>query len=223
MKKAIFLLPLLLISSCQKALPLPTVIDGFWGEFGIDKNINVFPLSEKDHSSTLDRYLNRTDTVYFDMRMKIDPANYEAIGGDRYLSGFIKGFKAFGYPYIAPLGELPPAIGEGYTGPTLFSYDDTQNKFIPNYKESMKIIEEVFPHDKNIFVMCGGGGYAQWTKDFLISVGYDKDKIYNVGCYWNYVGPNDVKVKETNAEGETYYAFHRLSEIQIVFEELHAL
>ncbi|HZJ89216.1 MAG TPA: hypothetical protein VFD05_00850 [Bacilli bacterium] len=223
MKKTVFFIPLLLLSSCQKALPKPEVIDGFWGQFGIDKNINVFPLSESDTSSTLDKHLNRKDTVYFDMRMLVDPANYEAIGGDRFLSGFIKGFKAFGYPYIAPLGDLPPEIGEGYNGPTLFSYDESTSKYLPNYKESLNIISEVFPTDKYIFVMCGGGGYAQWTKEFLINLGYDEQKIYNVGCYWNYVGPNDVPVKETNEDGLVTYAFHRVSKINIVFEELHAL
>ena len=32
--------------------------------------------------------------------------------------------------------------------------------------------------------MCGGGGYASMTKNLLISLGYDQNKIYNVGGYW---------------------------------------
>ena len=63
-------------------LPKPEISEGLRGEFGIDKNIN-----EKN----IDEYLNRPDSVYRDMRMLKDPGNYEAIGGDSYLSGFVKG------------------------------------------------------------------------------------------------------------------------------------
>ena len=42
------------------------------------------------NEETIDNYLNRNDSVYRDMRMLKDPGNYEAIGGDSYLSGFIK-------------------------------------------------------------------------------------------------------------------------------------
>ena len=63
-----------------KPLPKPEVTTGLRGDFGIDKNIN---------ESNIDNYLNRTDIVYRDVRMLKDPANYEEIGGDSYLSGFI--------------------------------------------------------------------------------------------------------------------------------------
>ena len=36
--------------------------------------------------------------------------------------------------------------------------------------------------------MCGGGGYAGMTKNMLVSLGWDKDKIYVVGGYWFYEG-----------------------------------
>ena len=96
MKKKAFSLILLLVLSftlvgCGKtveennSLPKPEVTDGIRGEqFGIDKNIN---------EETIDNYLGREDTVYRDMRMLKDPGNYEAIGGDSYLSGFVKGFE----------------------------------------------------------------------------------------------------------------------------------
>ena len=48
----------------------------------------------------------------------------------------------------------------------------------------MDIIEQIFPKDKVIFLMCGGGGYAGMTKNFLVSMGWDENKIYNVGGYW---------------------------------------
>ena len=66
-----------------KKLPLPEITGGQRGELGIDKNIN---------ETTIDEYLNREDAVYRDMRMLEDPGNYENIGGDRFLSGYVDGF-----------------------------------------------------------------------------------------------------------------------------------
>ena len=66
----------------EKPLPTPELAEGLRGEYGIDKNIN---------EKTIDNYLNRTDTVYRDVRMLVDTASWENKGGDRYLSGYIKG------------------------------------------------------------------------------------------------------------------------------------
>ena len=77
-----------------KPLPLPEVTGGERGKLGIDKNIN---------ESVIDEYLNRSDSVYRDMRMFEDPAKYENIGGDRYLSGYVKGFEVVPLPYIIPV------------------------------------------------------------------------------------------------------------------------
>ena len=40
-------------------------------------------------------------------------------------------------------------------------------------------IEELFPKDKKIFLMCGGGGYANMMKEVHIHMGYDKDYNYD--------------------------------------------
>lgn len=213
MKKYIFLSILLIIlifSGCSaKSLPKPQTTDGYLGLFGVDKNINT---------ETIDKYLGRSDTVYRDMRMLIDPANFEAIGGDRYLSGFIDGFEVIPYPYLAPVIGLPPSVGEGYNKECLFGIDNDGN-YYPNYQESLMILEEIFPKDKNIFIMCGGGGYAMLTKTMLIKLGWDEEKIWHVGCYWNYQGKNNVQVKIEDNE-HTYYAFHRVDYILVEFESL---
>ena len=129
----VFLLVSTLVG-CNKSLPTPEVMDGLMGaQFGVDKNINV---------ETIDKYLNRKDTVYRDTRMLIDPANYEAIGGDSYLSGFINGFEVVPYPFLAPTIGLPSEVGNGYTGDTLFSIEN--NEYIPNYNESISIINSSF-------------------------------------------------------------------------------
>ena len=107
MKKV--LLSLVLIISCfsmcactKDELPKPELSEGIRGEqFGIDKNIN---------EETIDNYLNRSDSVYRDMRMLKDPGNYEAIGGDSYLSGFVKGFEVVPYPLIVNINGLPEEV-----------------------------------------------------------------------------------------------------------------
>ena len=191
-----------------KELPKPEITGGSRGELGIDKNIN---------ETNIDEYLNREDSVYRDMRMLEDPAQYENIGGDRYLSGYIKGFEVVPLPYLLNVEGLPEEVGQTYTGETLFRYEN--NQYIANYKESMSIIEELFPKDKVIFLMCGGGGYAGMTKNFLISLGWNADKIYNIGGYWYYRGKNNVEVKKT-IDGKDTYDFDIVPYHEIDFTKL---
>ena len=79
MKKtwSVLLLSLFLMALCacgdasQKKLPAPETDPS--ADFGVDKNI---------HMSTIDRYLDRDDVYYRDVRMLFDPADYAAIGGE---------------------------------------------------------------------------------------------------------------------------------------------
>ena len=195
----------------EDVLPKPEISEGIRGEqFGIDKNIN---------ESTIDEYLGRSDSVYRDMRMLKDPGNYEAIGGDPYLSGFVEGFEVVPFPYLTNVTGLPEEVGETYTGETLFTQDDSGN-YVANYEESMEILEAIFPKDKNIFLMCGGGGYAGMTKTMLVALGWDENKIYNVGAFWSYNGNNKVEVKKT-INGEDYYNFSIVPYYNIDFTTLH--
>lgn len=191
-----------------KELPKPEITGGARGELGIDKNIN---------ESIIDEYLNRPDSVYRDMRMLEDPGNYEAIGGDRFLSGYIEGFEVIPLPYIIPVTGLPGEVGDTYTGTTLF-YDDN-GTYVANYKESMDIIEKIFPKDKVIFLMCGGGGYAGMTKNFLVALGWDENKIYNVGGYWYYKGSHSITVKK-EVDGVVSYDFDKVPYHNIEFDKL---
>ena len=198
-------------NNVEETLPKPEISDGIRGEqFGIDKNIN---------ESTIDEYLGRSDSVYRDMRMLKDPGNYEAIGGDSYLSGFVEGFEVIPYPYLTNVTGLPEEVGETYTGETLFTQDESGN-YVANYEESMEILEAIFPKDKNIFLMCGGGGYAGMTKTMLVALGWDENKIYNVGAFWSYNGNNKVEVKKT-IDGEDYYNFSIVPYYNIDFTTLH--
>lgn len=212
-KKFVFILLIILIGvlgcSNKNYLPKPTVTGGERGSLGIDKNINEL---------TIDDYLNRTDSVYRDMRMLKDPANYESIGGDSYLSGFVKGFEVVPYPYLVNVEGLPSSVGNTYSGKTLFTYEN--NQYTPNYAESLEILEYLFPKDKYIFLMCGGGGYAGMAKNMLVSLGWDSDKIYNVGGYWYYNGKNNVIVKNEKYD-KVSYDFWKVTYHDIDFNNLH--
>ena len=200
---------LFFINNKQNKLPKPEVTSGVRGEFGIDKNVN---------EETIDNYLGKSDSVYRDMRMLKDPGNYEAIGGDSYLSGFVKGFEVVPFPYVVNVSGLPDEVGKTYTGKTLFT--EKNGNYTPNYEESMDVLEYLFPKDKNIFLMCGGGGYAGMMKNMLIELGWDENKIYNVGGYWYYKGENNVLVKRT-INNEVTYDFWKIPYHDIDFSMLH--
>ncbi len=190
-------------------LPKPELSEGQRGELGIDKNIN---------EATIDLYLGRDDAVYRDVRMLEDPGNYEAIGGDSYLSGFVNGFEVVPFPYIVTVSGLPEEVGDTYNGPTLFSFDG--ENYEANYKESLQILEDLFPKDKVIFLMCGGGGYSGMLKNMLVELGWDGSKIYDVGGYWFYEGENNIKVKRTLEDGSVVYDFYKVPYHEINFDAL---
>lgn len=204
-----FLLGKFVFPNLLMSLPEPELSEGERGQLGIDKNIN---------ESTIDQYLNRADAVYRDLRMLKDPGNYEAIGGDSYLSGFVDGFEVVPFPYLVNVTGLPSEVGGTYNGKTLFTNEDGSYK--ANYKESMDVLEALFPKDKVIFLMCGGGGYSGMMKEMLVALGWDEKTIYDVGGYWFYEGENDVKVKRDLENGKTVYDFYKVPYHEIDFEIL---
>lgn len=197
-----------------EALPVATV--DAESQFGVDKNINI---------ETIDNYLGREDTVYRDMRLLFDPADYAAIGGDADLSATIKGFKVTPFPYIGTLQALP--VGGAYDGECLYTIewneDGTVKSATPNYEESEMVLRELFPKDKNIFLMCGGGGYAGMMRTLLIYLGWDETKVYNVGGAWQYEGENkqELIVYPEDANGNVIDATWRADYAYIDFTRLH--
>ena len=207
---AVIISTLIFVEYKTKYLPKPTVTGGQRGQLGIDKNIN-----EKN----IDKYLNREDSVYRDMRMFKDEANYEKIGGDTYISGFVSGFEVIPFPYIVYVTGLPKEVGNTYSGETLYTKKEN-GKYVANYKESQEILEYYFPKDKYIFLMCGGGGYAGMMKNMLVDLGWDEDMIYNVGGYWFYKGKNNEVIK-TVRSNETVYDFWKVTYHDFNFDLLH--
>ena len=223
MKKLIpiLLLLALMLSACGtdsglSALPAPQTDEN--SQFGVDKNINM---------ETIDQYLFREDVAYRDVRMLFDPADYAAIGGEADLTRTIEGFKIVPYPYIATLAQLP--VEGAYNGTCLFTVEWSSKGSVlsaePNYRESMMILEELFPKDKAIFLMCGGGGYAQMTKELLIFLGWEESKLYNIGANWTYDGDHALEliVYPEYAGEPNIYATWRADYAWIPFEKLQSL
>ena len=199
----------------EKVLPKPELSEGLRGKYGIDKNIN---------ETTIDNYLDRSDTVYRDVRMLEDTATWENKGGDRYLSGYIKGFEVIPSPYLANYTDeyieqkKIENISGLYSGSTLFKLDNEGN-YTPNYKESMDILESIFPKDKNIFIICGAGGYAGQVKNMLVKLGWDEKLVRDIGGFWYYEGKNAINIKE-NIDGKDYYNFSKVPYYNIDFNSL---
>ena len=197
-------------------LPLPEVDTST--EFGTDIRIN---------QETIDDWLDRDDVVYRDVRMLYDPAEYSAIGGEADLTATIRGFKIVPYPYIATLQSLP--VANAYTGDKLFDVEWTDDGHVvyakPLYEESMMILEELFPKDKAVFLMCGGGGYANMTKQLLLYLGWDGSKLYNIGANWTYKGNNaeELVVYPESKDGNLIYAAWRADYAYIPFDKLNKL
>ena len=219
-KLSVFLALLILLASLSACgtseKQLPAAEPDQNSQFGVDKNINV---------DTIDDWLNRDGVAYRDVRMLFDPADYAAIGGDADLTHTIEGFKIVPYPYIATLQTLP--VSGAYSGDCLFDVkwasDGSIKSATANYDASMMILEELFPKDKAIFLMCGGGGYSGMMKSLLIYLGWDASKLYNIGGDWSYKGKHSLEliVYPEDANGNKIYATWRADYAYIDFTRLH--
>ena len=186
--------------------------------FGVDLNVNV---------TTIDRYLNLPGVVYRDARMVFDPADWASMNADPDLTTTVEGFSIVPYPYLATLEAIP--VANAYAGDTLFTltWEDEVDYAIadarPNYEESRTILEELFPRDATILLMCGGGGYAYMTKKLLVFLGWDPDRIYNIGGNWYYQGDHAVRLIERGgaADGSDVFALWRADIPTIDFSRLH--
>ncbi len=190
-------------SAADLPKPQPSTED----DFGIDVNINL---------DTIQDFLDIDGVVYRDMRMLEDSCEFEKVDGFRELCTCVDGYTVTPLPYIFELG--PMRVPSSYRKERLFDVDyEGEIKALdvrPNYEESMEILEKLFPRDKVIFLMCGGGGYAAMTRSCLIALGYDPEKIYHTGAGWGFDGscadpivtPCDDGTRLINTNGHTVWS-----------------
>ena len=53
--------------------------------------------------------------------------------------------------------------------------------FVPQYLESEQLVKNLFSRDKYIFLISQGGSEGSYLIKLLLQLGYDGEKIYNVG------------------------------------------
>lgn len=105
----------------ENPLPKQEKSEGLRGVYDIDKNIN---------EKTIDNYLDRSDTVYRDVRMLMDSATWENKGGERELTGFVDGFEFF--------ESIKEKYGDYYNLYTFETWYNEENaKLIYSFAESM--------------------------------------------------------------------------------------
>jgi hypothetical protein len=203
-------------SENESLAPLPPASPDPENQFGIDININM---------ATIDSFLGRDNVLYRDVRMLFDPAQFDEIGGDSGLSYTLEGFRIIPFPYI---GTLPPLPVEGrYDGDVLYVIEWNEDMgirtAIPKYLQSSQILEEVFPKDVPLVLMCGGGGYASFMKKLLVFLGWDESNIYNIGGAWEYRGHNFVDLILYDDNKTPYYYFWRAMYTMVEFEQFTLL
>jgi len=203
------------VSECESPLPAQELSEWLRWVYGIDKNIN---------EKTIDNYLHRVDVVYRDVRMLEDSASWENKWWTRNLEWFVEWFEVVPYAFLTqfPQEYIDQKASENvfglYTWKTLFSLDENW-WYVANYEESMEILEFLFPKDKYIFLMCGAGGYANFTKKMLVALWRDESKIYNVWWYRNYEWNRGISTVNNNGDSITY-DFWKVPYHEIDFDSL---
>lgn len=119
------------------------------------------------NADNLDQYLNRLDTVYIDLRDFKDTQS-------KHFRNFEQ-IPFFGLIYSKEASDDMVQLFSGDTkAPTA------------TYEESAELLEELFPRDKNIFLLCQSGGRVAMMMDILKAHGYDMSKVYNIGGIAHY-------------------------------------
>lgn len=117
----------------------------------------------------LDKYLNRDDVLYIDIR------DY-----DDYSKKHFKNFEVI--PYFGYIFNE-----EADTNPEMIQlYAGTPEEPVEVYEQSDALLNAMFPQDQNLFIMCEKGGRVTQLMKILDSRGYDMSKIYNVGGVGQY-------------------------------------
>lgn len=140
-------------------------------------NMSLSPINPKN----IDDYLFRDDCIYIDTR---DPEQF-------YEEGSIAGF--VNIPFYGYICDFKKGTGSLFTF-TKISDEillGDSGSFIANYEESEEVIKSMFPKDKNILVIATAGVESCYLLNLLVQLGYDEEKLYNVGSFTTGMG-NDI-------------------------------
>ena len=129
--------------------------------------------SSVNHENLIN-YLGRDDVVYIDLREANTNETESGYSESNYMGMHLKGFKNIEFvSYI-----------QGNKNQLFYVAPD--KSLAPRYTTSLEILEELFPKDKAIFLMCESGNKARSVMKLLAQYGWDMNKIYNVGASYNY-------------------------------------
>ena len=172
-----------------------------WGEnatyAAAECNVSFIPgaISGNTHAKPVSDYLNHENVRFFDLRdVK-----------EGYGVGHVQGFESVSYfnTIVGTTGQLFTKVGD---------------EFVANYEESEAVINNIFPKDATLFVMCQVGGRVQPFLTLLDQLGYDMSKVYNVGG-WNQLIATGVenyggyKVSKGIAASAVTYDFSSLTPV----------
>lgn len=188
MKRILFVIICFLLIGCSNKNPYENIPD----------KIVVSGTSASDSSvktTNIDNYLFREDSIYVDLRP------YSWVAKDGHIAGF--SFFPF-YDFIADRSEED----------RLFLFRNTKKddgtlilggepgSYTANYEESEQIINIFFPKDKYIFVISQSGLESTYFLNLLIQLGYNPEKLYNVGGFANGTGFDNIAY--VNVENAKY-------------------
>lgn len=157
-------------------------------------SITLNPDQYANNSKPMIDYLNRSDSIYIDLR--------DAYEG--YNVGHVSGFE--------PISWFRLLCGDNNQ---LF-YVDENKVYHPRYEESEYLLKNIFPENKNIFIMCQSGGRVILCLNLLSQYGYDMNKCYNIGGFNSISGNKNTLgytiISSVKAE-QTNYNFDNLTKI----------
>ena len=147
-------------------------------EISTSTKMSESPITPKN----IDDYLFREDCVYLDTRYA-----YQF-----YQEGSIAGF--LNLPFYEYIADFNKDAGALFTITKVTLEDGTvilpgePGSFVANYEESEELIKDIIPQDKNILVIATAGVESSYLLSLLIQLGYDPDKLYNVGSFTTGMG-----------------------------------
>ena len=155
-------------SSSEPSEPEGTVLPAAWAEGATyqakECSVSLLPGSlENPNAKAVKEYFTTENVRFFDLRdVK-----------EGYGVGHIQKFESVSYfnTIVGTAGQL---------------FTKTDDGFVANYEESEAILNDIFPKDATLFVMCQVGGRVQPFLTLLKQYNYDMSKVYNIGG-WNQI------------------------------------